>query len=95
MTNVLRKYHGDAFKFKVALTAIKGNKSAAEMVQEFGVASNQICVWRKRLEENGAIVFADARRLVNKENELKKLHAFIGRLTVERDFLIQTLGRLK
>jgi transposase-like protein len=95
MATVSRKYHGDVFKLKVALTAIKGNKSAAEMVQEFGVASNQICVWRKRLEEKGALVFSDWRRAENKGIELEKLHAIIGRLTVERDFLMQALNRSK
>ena len=95
MTTVSRKYHGDVFKFKVALTAVKGNKSAAEMVQEFGVASNQIYAWKKRLEENGARVFSDLRSAANKGNEFEKLHAIIGRLTAERDFLIQATNRSK
>jgi len=95
MVTVSRRYHGDTFKFKVALAAIKGNKSAAEMVQEFGVASNQICAWKKRLEENGALIFSDGRRAGNKGIELEKLHAIIGRLTVERDVLMQALDRSK
>jgi transposase-like protein len=95
MPTVSRKYHGDVFKFKVALTAIKGNKSMAEMVQEFGVASNQICFWKKRIEENGARIFSDLRNAENKGSELEKLHAIIGRLTVERDFLMQALNRSK
>lgn len=93
MTKGLRKYHGDAFKFKVALAAIKGNESSTEMVQRFGVASNQVYAWKKYLENNGAIVFSDKRRVVSKKNELEKLHAVIGRLTVERDFLLQSLDR--
>jgi transposase-like protein len=95
MANGLRKYHGNTFKLKVALTAIKGNKSAVEMTQEFGVASNQIYAWKKHLEDKGATIFSDIRRTEHKENELEKLHAVIGRLTIERDLLVRALDRSK
>ena len=65
------------------------------MVQEFGVASSQIYAWKKQLEEKGALVFSDWRRTESKSSDLEKLHAVIGRLTVERDFLTQALGRSK
>ena len=90
-----RKYHGDAFKFKVALTAAKGNKSAAEMMQAFGVASNQIYAWKKHLEDNGAKIFSDKRFLTNKDTEIERLHATIGRVIMERDSLMRDLNRLR
>lgn len=95
MAGVLRKYHGDGFKFKVALTAARGNKSVAEMVQEFGVAANQISAWKKQLEDNGAVIFSDKRLIENKESEMEKLYATIGRLVVERNCLAQSVGQLK
>ena len=93
MAKGIRKYHGDAFKFKVALAAIQGAKSATEMVQEFGVVSSQIYAWKKQLEEKGASVFSDKRQIENKEGETERLYATIGRLTIERDVLVQALNR--
>jgi transposase-like protein len=95
MMGTLRKYHGDTFKLKVALEAIKGDKSAVEMVQKFGVTANQVYAWKKHLEDNGAIVFSDKRLAENKEQEVNELYAIIGRLTMERDRLAQVVGRLK
>ena len=95
MVGKLRKYHGDGFKFKVALVASRGNKSAAEMSQEFGVASSQIYSWKKHLEDNGAKVFSDKRSVDNKDDETARLYAAIGRLTIERDLLMSRLDRSK
>jgi transposase len=95
MAGKIRKYHGDGFKFKVALAAIKGNKSVAEMVQEFAVAAGQISVWKKHLEENGSKIFTNKHNIENKDHALDQLYATIGRLTVDRDFLATRLERLK
>ena len=95
MTGKIRKYHGDGFKLKVALAALKGNKSASEMSQEFGVASNQIYSWKKHLEDNGAKVFTDRRSADNKSDDLARLYAAIGRLTIERDLLLDKLEQPK
>lgn len=91
MVGKIRKYHNDSFKFKVAITAIKGSKSAGEMIQEFGVAASQIYAWKKQLEENGFKVFADKRSAQSKTSDLEKLYATIGRLTIERDLFVNKL----
>lgn len=90
-----KKYtiHSDQFKFKVALEAIKGNKTVAELCQEFSIAANQIYAWKKKLEEIGPQVFADKRRQKNDDTDVDRLHATIGKLKVENDFLSKALGR--
>jgi transposase-like protein len=90
-----RKYCGDSFKLKVALTAVKGTKSTIEMIKEFGIAANQICAWKKQLEEHGACVFADKRRFGYQIEEFERLHAVIGKLTVECYDLKRALERIK
>ena len=95
MVGKIRKYHGDGFKLKVALSAIQGNKSGAEMSQEFGVAASQIYAWKKQLEEKGAIAFADKRNANNKNDETIRLYTAIGRLTIERDTLMDKLDQVK
>lgn len=88
----IRKRHGNSFKFKVALEAIKGNKTLAEMCQEFGVAGSQIYSWKKQLEEYGGEIFADKRQADHK-SEIDRLHRVIGKITAERDFLSHVLDR--
>ncbi len=82
-----KKVHGSEFKFKVALAAIKGDKTAAELAQEFGVAQSMIFKWKKALSDNGGIVFDKTHQRPDPSVELDKLHATIGRLKVENDFL--------
>ena len=86
----IRKKHNNSFKLKVALEATRGNKTLAEMCQEFGVASSQIYSWKKQLEEHGGEIFADKRHADHK-NEIDRLHRVIGKITVERDFLSYVL----
>jgi len=90
-----RKYtiHSDQFKFKVAMEALKGNKTVPELCQEFCLAAKQIYSWKKKLEEVGPQVFADKRKQKNDETDTEHLHATIGRLKVENDFLAKVLGR--
>ena len=52
------KKHSDEFKYKVALAAIKCDKTVSELVQEFRISANQIYLWRKQLEKEGAKIFA-------------------------------------
>ena len=51
------KKHGSDFRLKVALEAIKGRKTLAELCQEFGVAASQISAWKKQVEESSQSVF--------------------------------------
>tara|TARA_Y100000588_G_scaffold379525_1_gene461841 strand:- start:1452 stop:1745 length:294 start_codon:yes stop_codon:yes gene_type:complete len=94
MTNKIRKKaHSAGFKFKVALAAIKGDKTVSELCQDYGVVSRQIFKWKKALLENGAAVFNNAHlQKVHPDREVEKLHAAIGRLKVENDFLSKFAG---
>jgi transposase len=94
MSEKIRKYHSDEFKFRVACEAIKGQKTVVELCQEFGVVQSQIYLWRLELEKNGASIFSDKRKSGNKD-EIEKLHRIIGKITVERDFLERAFNRLK
>lgn len=86
------KIHSDKFKFKVALEALKETKTIAELSQEFKVSASQIYDWKKKLEESGADIFSSKTKNDTTEKELDKLHATIGRLKVECDFLSKALG---
>lgn len=89
-----KKPHTPEFKFKVSIEAIKGEKTTAELCQQFGVVSSQIFKWKKALLENGAEVFKNGIPTKNTEQaEIDKLHATIGRLTVENSFLAKFAGR--
>lgn len=93
MSNRIRKYHGDNFKFKVAMAAAKEDKPIAELCQECGVAANQIYAWKKQLEEHGRELFADKRKANNHETEIERLHSIIGQQKVEINFLEKVLKR--
>lgn len=82
-----------SFKFKVAIEALRGNKTTAEICQEFGVVSSQVFAWRKELLEKGADVFGKGKGIPKPTHDVDKLHATIGRLKVENDFLSHVLGR--
>ena len=90
-----RRTHSPAFKAKVALAAIKGEKTLAELAQLHDVHPNQITVWKAQLLEGAAGVFGSgsAAREVAPAVDLKTLHAKIGELTLENDFLAGALGK--
>ena len=94
MTRRPRRIHSPAFKAKVALAAIKGEKTLAELAQQFDVHPNQITQWRDQLLEGASGVFgADAKAEPATAVDVKTLHAKIGELTLENDFLAGALGR--
>jgi len=88
-----RRNHSPAFKAKVALAAVGGDRTLAELVKQFDVHPNQIQDWKKQLMTKAEQVFgagpADA---VTHEQMQQKLHAKIGQLTMEKDFLASALG---
>ena len=95
MTKRTRRTHGPAFKAKVALAAIKGEKTLAELAQQYDVHPNQITAWKGHLVDAAAGLFgsgsatADAAPVV----DVKALHAKIGELTLENDFLAGALSK--
>lgn len=93
-TGIKKKPHSAEYKFKVALEAIKGEKTTAELCQQFGVVASQIFKWKRALLEHGAEIFSKGLPTKSAQDaDLDKLHATIGRLKVENDFLAKVLGR--
>jgi transposase len=95
MTRRARRTHAPAFKAKVALAAIKGEKTLAELAQQYDVHPNQITAWKAQVLEGITGLFGcgaagvDAAPVV----DVKTLHAKIGELTLEVDFLADALGK--
>ena len=95
MTRRSRRNHNPAFKAKMALAAIKGEKTLAELAQQFDVHPNQITAWKALLLEGAAGVFgAEARTEPGAPPvDIQTLHAKIGELTLANDFLEGALSK--
>jgi transposase len=89
-----RRNHLPGFKAKVALAAIQGDKTLAQLAAHFDVHPNQVQEWKKQLVEQADSVFGSSReRSTADAVQLKDLHAKIGELALENDFLAKALGR--
>lgn len=88
-----RRNHSPTFKAKVALAAIRGEKTLAELSQEFDVHPNQISDWRSQLLDRAASVFGGGDAKAEPAMDLKALHAKIGQQALEIDFLAGALGK--
>src|ERR1700744_3548044 len=93
MTRRIRRTHSAAFKVKVAIAAIKGDKTLAELAKQFDVHPNQITAWKTQLLEGAASVFGGDRGAGEPVVDLKELHAKTGELTLQNDFLSGALNK--
>ena len=94
---IKRRNHSPEFKAKVALAALQGDKTIAELSSECGVHQTQITTWLKQLKGEAANIFAGKHKSAEQiaDKKLLQLHAKIGELTVERDFLAEACSRLR
>ena len=90
-----RRRFSAEFKAKVALEAIRGERTISELATKHQLHPNQITQWKRQAIENLAKVFDDkaSDAQVGREAEVTKLHAKIGQLVVERDFLAKAFDR--
>ena len=89
-----RRNHAPAFKAKVALAAVKGDKTLAELAQQFDVHPNQITQWKTQLLERALELFTTPAERQAAGPDVQALHAKIGQLAMENAFVAGALGRL-
>ena len=84
-----RRKLGAALKAKVALAAVRGDKTTAQLASEFGVHTSQVTAWKRRLSESVTELFADGRRKSSEENGAneQELYEQMGRLKMEVEWL--------
>ena len=96
MTGKRKRYSAD-FKAKVALEALRGELTAAQLASKHSIHQTMVGEWKKQAMEGLASVFSDRsvaqETAKSSEAEVEKLHAKIGQLLVERDFLAKAFGR--
>lgn len=92
MTRRKRRNHSPEFKAKVAIAALKGDKTLAELAQQFDVHPNQITDWKTQLLERSSVVFGE--KLAKETGpDIQTMQAKIGQLTLENDFLEKALTK--
>ncbi len=88
-----RRNHSAKFKALVALEAIRGEKTIAEIAAHREVHPNQVTAWKNQALENLEMVFGAEASGGDDREKIRELHAKIGELSVERDFLSGALGK--
>jgi len=96
MSKMKRTRYSAEFKAKVALEALRGEQTVHELAARFEIHPNMVSQWKRQAAERMAELFAtkSGRDTVASEAEIKDLHAKIGQLTVERDFLAKAFGKI-
>ncbi len=97
MSTTRRKRYSAEFKAKIALEAIRGEQTINELAARYELHPTMITNWKRQAIENMASAFSGATERSSKTNDdqIKELHAKIGQLTVERDFLAKAFGRCR
>lgn len=95
MTKRTRRRIDAGLKAKIALEALREQATAADLAQRYQVHPNQIYAWKKQLQEQASRTFENGHGegAADREREIERLHAKIGQLIVERDFLARRSGR--
>jgi transposase-like protein len=93
MTKRTRRNHSGSFKAKVAVAALRGDKTLTELAEQYQVHPTQVTEWKRQLLERAADVFDGAPRTNENEPDLKVLHAKIGQQALEIDFLGSALTK--
>ena len=90
-----RRKHSPSFKAKVALEALKGEETVAQIAARYGVHPALVTKWKKSLQDEAATIFGQdhTRKKREDENLVARLYQQIGQLKVERDFLESVLNR--
>ena len=95
MSKKRRRFSAE-FKARVALDALSGDYTLAELSSKYGVHQNQISTWKKQAKEGIVASFSDTSKADKQSSEAKieELHAKIGQLTVEKDFLQKAFAKI-
>jgi len=91
-----RRSFSPEFKARVALEALSGNETMSELASKYGVHPNQISTWKKQAREGIVDSFSGRKKRYgqDRESQIKELHAKIGELTVEKDFLASAFAKI-